>query len=76
MDIDRIVSGIISLIVSVCLFKYGNSILQYIADLQKRHHQEDLDQDQILIVKIFIAVFRISALVGSIILLYQGISSK
>jgi hypothetical protein len=76
MDIDRVTAGIVSLIVSVCFFKYGNSILQYIADLQKQHHQEDLGQDQILIVRIFIAVFRISALVGSIILLYQGISSK
>ena len=76
MDIDRVIAGIVSLIVSVCLFKYGNSILQYIADLQKQHHQNNLDQDQIFIVKMFIVVFRISALVGSIILLYQGISIK
>ncbi len=76
MDIDRVIAGIVSLIVSVCFFKYGNSILQYIADLHKQHHQEDLAQEQLLIVRIFIAVFRISALAGSIILLYQGISSK
>ena len=59
MDIDRITSGIVSLIVSVCLFKYGNSILRYIADLYKQRHQEDINQDQIFIVRIFIAVFRI-----------------
>ncbi|HUI44462.1 MAG TPA: hypothetical protein VL122_00555 [Nitrospirota bacterium] len=76
MDIDRVISGIVSLITSVCLFKYGNGILQYITDLQKQHHQEDLNQDQILIVKIFVVVFRISALVGGIILLYQGMSKK
>jgi hypothetical protein len=76
MDIDRITSGIISLIISVCFFKYGNSILQYITDLYKQRHQEDINQDQIFIVRLFIAVFRISALVGSIILLYQGVSNK
>jgi hypothetical protein len=76
MDIDRIIAGIVSLIVSVCLFKYGNNILHYIGDLQKQHHQEDPGQDQILIVRIFIAVFRISSLVASIVLLYQGISGK
>jgi len=76
MDIDRVVSGIISLIISIGLFKYGNSILQYIVDLYKHYHQEDLNHDQRFIVRIFIAVFRISALVVGIILLSQGILSK
>jgi hypothetical protein len=76
MDFDRVTSGIVSLVVSVCLFKYGNGILQYITGLYKRHHQEDLNQDQIFIMRIFIITFRISALVGSIILLYQAVSSK
>jgi len=76
MDIDRVVSGILSLIASVFLFKYGNSILDYFADLNKQQHQEDLNQDQILILRIFLAAFRISALIGGIILLYQGILTK
>jgi len=76
MDIDRVIAGIVSLIVSVSLFKYGNSILQYIANAQKQHHQEDLSQEQILVVKIFLAVFRISSLAAGIILLYQSMLSK
>jgi len=76
MDIDRVLSGIVSLLVSVALFKYGKSILRFIVDLYKEYHQEDLNQEQILIVRIFIVAFRISALVASIILLYQGILSK
>jgi hypothetical protein len=76
MDIDRVIAGIISLIVSVSLFKYGNSILQYIANAQQQHHQEDLSQEQIMVVKIFLAVFRISSLAAGVILLYQSIASK
>ena len=76
MDIDRVVSGIFSIIISFFLFKYENSILQYVANAQKQYHQEDLSQDQISILRMFIAVFRISALAAGIILLYQGMSSK
>lgn len=76
MDIDRVISGIVSLIISACLFKYGKSILQYVADVQKQYHPEDQSRDQILIMKIFLTIFRIAALVAGVILLYQGISSR
>jgi len=73
-DIDRVISGIVSLIVSACLFVYGSSMLAYIANAHKQHHQEDLSREQIFVVRIFLVVFRISALAAGIILLYQGIS--
>lgn len=75
MDTDKIIAGIFSLIVSVWFFKYRKNILQYIADLHKQHHQEELNHDLIIIVRICVDAFSISALVASIILLYQGTSS-
>jgi len=76
MNADKITAGIFSLIVCVFFYKYRNSILQYVSDLQKHHSQEEAKQDLQFIVKIFTITFIISSMVVSIILLYQGITSE
>jgi uncharacterized membrane protein len=76
VNIDKVIAGIFSLIVSVWFFKYRSGILYHLAKLHKQHHQEELSQELIVIVRIFVAAFFISALVASIILLYQGASSN
>jgi Ca2+/Na+ antiporter len=76
MNTDKIIAGVFSLFVSGWFTKNKNVILQYISDLHKRHHEEEVSQDLIYIVKIFVTAFSLSALVVSIILLFQGISSE
>lgn len=76
MNADKIMAGIFSLIVSGLFSKYRNSILQYISDLQQHHDQEEVKQDLLFIVRIFIIAFIVSAMVVSIILLYQGIANE
>jgi hypothetical protein len=75
MDVDRIASGIISFAVGAGLIKYGRTILVYVAQIHRKHHQEDTHEDPVQILSMFIALFRILALLASVILLYQGITS-